>query len=71
VQQQVGHTDPILTWRIYQQLLKRKRREECRARGFLRRLGQPGQRHRRGPKQVVAAIGPKSEPDAVLEPELL
>jgi len=33
VQQQVGHTDPTLTLRIYQQLLNRKRREECRDRG--------------------------------------
>lgn len=32
VQQQVGHTDPTLTLRIYQQLLKRKRREEYRHR---------------------------------------
>jgi hypothetical protein len=32
VQQQVGHTDPTLTLRIYLQLLKRKRREEYRAR---------------------------------------
>jgi hypothetical protein len=32
VQQQVGHTDPMLTLRIYQQLLKRKRREEYRER---------------------------------------
>ena len=32
VQQQVGHTDPTLTLRIYQQLLKRKRREEYRDR---------------------------------------
>jgi integrase len=32
VQQQVGHTDPTLTLRIYQQLLKRKRREEYRER---------------------------------------
>jgi integrase len=32
VQQQVGHTDPTLTLRIYQQLLKRKRREEYRTR---------------------------------------
>jgi integrase len=32
VQQQVGHTDPTLTLRIYQQLLKRKRREEYRSR---------------------------------------
>ena len=29
---QVGHTDPTLTLRIYQQLLKRKRREEYRER---------------------------------------
>jgi integrase len=32
LQQQVGHTDPTLTLRIYQQLLKRKRREEYRDR---------------------------------------
>ncbi len=32
MQQQVGHTDPMLTLRIYQQLLKRKRREEYRDR---------------------------------------
>jgi integrase len=32
VQQQVGHTDPTLTLRIYQQLLKRKRREDYRER---------------------------------------
>jgi hypothetical protein len=32
VQQQIGHTDPTLTLRIYQQLLKRKRREEYRER---------------------------------------
>jgi integrase len=32
VQQQVGHTDPMLTLLIYQQLLKRKRREEYRDR---------------------------------------
>jgi hypothetical protein len=31
VQQPVGHTDPTLTLRIYQQLLKRKRREEYHA----------------------------------------
>jgi hypothetical protein len=30
---QVGHTDPTLTLRIYQQLLKRRRREEYRVRG--------------------------------------
>jgi integrase len=33
VQQRVGHTDPTLTLRIYQQLLKHKRREEYRTRG--------------------------------------
>lgn len=32
VQQQVGHTDPMLTLRIYQRLLKRRRREEYRER---------------------------------------
>ena len=30
VMAQVGHTDPTLTLRIYQQLLKRRRREEYR-----------------------------------------
>jgi hypothetical protein len=32
VQQRVGHTDPMLTLRIYQQLLKRRRRDEYRKR---------------------------------------
>jgi len=32
VMAQVGHTDPTLTLRIYQQLLKRRRREEYRQR---------------------------------------
>src|SRR5215217_9041089 len=32
VMAQVGHTDPTLTLRIYQQLLKRRRREEYRER---------------------------------------
>jgi hypothetical protein len=67
VQQQVGHTDPTLTLRIYQQLLKRKRREEYRARvnellgtspAALSRLPEPAHR---------AAVGPKSGPNSLLE----
>jgi integrase len=58
VQQQVGHTDPMLTLRIYQQPLKRKRRKEYReasqraarhvARGALEAAG-PRTRKRVGP----------------------
>jgi integrase len=67
VQQPVGHTDPTLTLRIYQQLLKRKRREEYPARvnellgtspTALSRLPEPGYR---------AAFGPKSGPSSLLE----
>ena len=67
VQQQVGHTDPTLTLRIYQQLLKRKRREEYRERvnellgtspAALSRLPEPAHR---------AAVGPKSGPNSLLE----
>jgi Phage integrase family len=59
VQQQVGHTDPTLTLRIYQQLLKRKRREEYRARvnellgtspAALSRLPEPAREAEAGPK---------------------
>ena len=66
VQQQVGHTDPTLTLRIYQQLLKRKRREEYRARvndllgtspAALSRLPGPAQE---------TALGPKSGPNSLL-----
>jgi integrase len=66
VQQQVGHTDPTLTLRIYQQLLKRKRREEYRARvndllgtspAALSRLPAPAQE---------TALGPKSGPNSLL-----
>jgi integrase-like protein len=61
VQQQVGHTDPTLTLRIYQQLLKRKRREEYRARvnellgtspAALSRLPEPAHRAAVGPRPV-------------------
>jgi hypothetical protein len=67
MQQQVGHTDPTLTLRIYQQLLKRKRREEYRARvnellgtspAALSSLPEPGHR---------AAVGRKSGPSSLLE----
>jgi integrase len=64
--QQVGHTDPTLTLRIYQQLLKRKRREEYRARvnellgtspAALSRLPEPARE---------AEAGPKSGPNSLL-----
>lgn len=66
VQQQVGHTDPTLTLRIYQQLLKRKRREEYRTRvndllgtspSALCRLPEPARE---------AEVGPNSGPNSLL-----
>jgi hypothetical protein len=68
VQQQVGHTDPTLTLRIYQQLLKRKRREEYRARvndllgtspAALSRLPEPAHR---------AAVDPSLDPTRCCTP---
>jgi hypothetical protein len=56
---EVGHTDPTLTLRIYQQLLKRKRREGYRARvnellgtspAALSRLPEPAREAEAGPK---------------------
>jgi hypothetical protein len=55
---QVGHTDPTLTLRIYQQLLKRRRREEYRER--VNELGT-------SPAATGSAhLGPKSGPNSVL-----
>jgi integrase len=65
VQQQVGHTDPMLTLRIYQQLLKRRRREEYRTRvnellgtspAALSRLPEPA---------TEAVVGPNSGPNSL------
>jgi integrase len=65
VQQQVGHTDPTLTLRIYQRLLKRRRREEYRERvndllgtspAALSRLPEPA---------TESVVGPNSGPNSV------
>jgi integrase len=64
VQQQVGHTDPTLTLRIYQQLLKRKRREEYRER-VNELLGTSPAAVTRLPKNAESgALGPDSGPNA-------
>jgi integrase len=69
VQQQVGHTDPMLTLRIYQRLLKRRRREEYRERvndllgtspAALARLPEPATETGVGPK-----FGPNSLSGAI------
>jgi hypothetical protein len=66
VEQQVGHTDPTLTLRIYQQVLKPKRREDYRDRvnellgtspAALSKLPEPTQ---------AAAFGPRSGPNSLL-----
>jgi integrase len=66
VQQQVGHTDPTLTLRIYQRLLKRRRREEYRKRvndllgtspAALSRLPEPA---------PATMVGPNSGPNSLL-----
>jgi hypothetical protein len=58
---QVGHTDPTLTLRIYQQLLKRRRREEYRER-VNELLGT-------SPAATGAAhVGPNSGPNSLLVP---
>ena len=61
VMAQVGHTDPTVTLRIYQQLLKRRRREEYRDR--VNEL--------LGTSQAatgVAHVGPNSGPNSPLVP---
>ena len=66
VRQQVGHTDPTLTLRIYQRLLKRRRREEYRKRvndllgtspAALSRLPEPA---------TGTMVGPNSGPNSLL-----
>jgi integrase len=66
VQQQVGHTDPTLTLRIYQQLLKRKRREEYRARVNELLGTSPAARSRLPEPAREAEAGPKSGPNSLL-----
>lgn len=61
VMAQVGHTDPTLTLRIYQQLLKRRRREEYRER-VNELLGT-------SPAATGSAhLGPNSGPNSLLVP---
>jgi integrase len=65
VQQQVGHTDPTLTLRIYQQLLKRKRREEYRTR-VNELLGTSPAALSRLPAEVgEVEVGPNSGPNSL------
>jgi hypothetical protein len=65
VQQQVGHTDPTLTLRIYQQLLKRKRREEYRTR-VNELLGTSPAALSRLPEPVgEVEVGPNSGPNSL------
>lgn len=67
VQQQVGHTDPTLTLRIYQQLLKRKRREEYRDR-VNELLGTSLAALSKLPDVAgEAVLGPKSGPNSLLQ----
>ena len=66
VQQQVGHTDPTLTLRIYQQLLKRKRREEYRERVNELLGTSPAALSRLPDLTGGSAAGPKSGPNSLL-----
>lgn len=66
VQQQVGHTDPTLTLRIYQRLLKRRRREEYRKR-VNDLLGTSPAAVSRLPEPATGTmVGPNSGPNSVL-----
>jgi hypothetical protein len=66
-QQQVGHTDPTLTLRTYQQLLKRKRRKEYRDR-VDELLGTSRAALSRLPDLSGGAkLGPKSGPNSLLQ----
>jgi integrase len=66
VQQQVGHTDPTLTLRIYQQLLKRKRREEYRTRVNDLLGTSPAALSRLPEAAREAELGPNSGPNSLL-----
>jgi integrase len=66
VQQQVGHTDPTLTLRIYQQLLKRKRREEYRERVNELLGTSPAALSKMPDLAGEPAVGPKSGPNSLL-----
>jgi hypothetical protein len=67
VQQQVDHTDPTLTLRIYQQLLKRKRREEYRDRVNELLGTSPAAPSRLPDPAGGAKLGPKSGPNSLLQ----
>lgn len=67
VQQQVGHTDPTLTLRIYQQLLKRKRREEYRDRVNELLGTSPAALSRLPDLAGEPAIAPKSAPNSLVQ----
>jgi integrase len=67
VQQQVGHTDPTLTLRIYQQLLKRKRREEYRERVNELLGTSPAALSRLPDLARGSEVGPKSGPNSLLQ----
>lgn len=67
VQQQVGHTDPTLTLRIYQQLLKRKRREEYRERVNELLGTSPTALSKLPDLARESALGPKSGPNSLLQ----
>jgi integrase len=65
VQQQVGHTDPTLTLRIYQQLLKRKRREEYRERVNELLGTSPAALSKRPDPARGSEVGPNSGPNSL------
>lgn len=67
VQQQVGHTDPMLTLRIYQQLLKRKRREEYRERVNELLGTSPAALSKLPDLAGASELGPKSGPNSLLQ----
>jgi hypothetical protein len=66
-QQQVGHTDPTLTLRTYQQLLKRKRREDYRDRVNDLLGTSPAALSRLPDPAAGAMLGPKSGPNSLLQ----
>jgi integrase len=65
VQQQVGHTDPMLTLRIYQQLLKRQRREEYRAHVNELLGTSPAALSRLPEPTTETVVGPNSGPNSL------
>jgi hypothetical protein len=67
VQQQVGHTDPTLTSRIYQQLLRHKRLEEYRDPENELRGTSPAALSKLPDVAGAGAFGPKSRPNSLLQ----